>query len=66
VAIPLPGQPPSAQGLGQGALPARVPGIVIRVTTDYIPELGESLDSAQVRSCQRMATQIVNMMEKPW
>jgi len=66
VAVPLPGQPASMAALGQGALPARVPGIVIRATTTYLPELGESLTTARVRNCQRMAVNIVNMMEKPW
>jgi hypothetical protein len=52
---------PLAQGL-----PARTPGIMIRSTATFLPELGESLVSAEYLACKRMARQIVNMMEKPW
>ncbi len=33
---------------------------------DFIPELGQSLTTAQKQNVDRMAVQIVSMMEKPW
>ena len=32
----------------------------------FIPELGQSLTSAQQQNVNRLATQIVSLMEKPW
>jgi hypothetical protein len=33
---------------------------------DFRPELGESLSTAQQMNYDRMAVQIVSMLEKPW
>ena len=33
---------------------------------DFIPELGQSLTTAQQTNINRLAIQIVSMMEKPW
>ncbi len=42
------------------------PPVVITSTADFAPELGESITTAQQRNINRMAVQIVSMMEKPW
>jgi hypothetical protein len=42
------------------------PATVIRSIADFRPELGETWASAQKRICDRMAVQIVSMMEKSW
>jgi hypothetical protein len=50
-----------------GAPPARPgPITVVASTADFIPELGESISTAQQRNVDRLAVQIVSMMEKPW
>lgn len=46
---------------------AQAPTPVRIVTTGrFIPELGETNASGQKRAVDRLATQIVSMMEKPW
>jgi hypothetical protein len=35
-------------------------------TGDVIPELGQSITTAQQEAIGRLATQIVGLMEKPW
>jgi hypothetical protein len=32
----------------------------------FIPELGQSITTAQQQNVNRLAIQIVSMMEKPW
>jgi len=31
-----------------------------------VPEVGQSVETAQQEAIQRIATQIVSLMEKPW
>jgi hypothetical protein len=39
---------------------------LITGTSSYIPELGSSISTARQDMANRLAVQIVNMMEKPW
>jgi hypothetical protein len=54
-----PDAPPGAQFIPP-------PPVVITATADFAPELGESITTAQQKMVNRMAIQIVSMMEKPW
>jgi hypothetical protein len=56
---PLPGMP-----LPPGAPPQ--PPVLVQSVAGFIPELGESLASAYQKNVNRLAVQIVSMMEKPW
>ena len=38
----------------------------IMETFNFYPEIGESSQAAYSRTCEKLATQIVNMMEEPW
>ncbi len=38
----------------------------IQGTGDLVPEVGQSVEVAQQEAIQRVATQIVSLMEKPW
>ena len=38
----------------------------VRAVGNYIPELGESTTTATQKAVNRLAVQIVSMMEKPW
>jgi hypothetical protein len=49
---------------GAPALPP--PPVIITSTSDWAPELGESWATGQQKNINRLATQIVSMMEKPW
>ena len=64
------GQPvPPAIGPDGLPLPPTVPPsakVTITSLGDFIPELGQSLATAQQQNVDRMAVQIVAMMEKPW
>ncbi|HVS34304.1 MAG TPA: LptE family protein [Gemmataceae bacterium] len=40
--------------------------IIITALGDFIPEIGQSLTTAQQQSVNQAAVQIVSMMEKPW
>jgi hypothetical protein len=57
----LPGQPTPP-----GGLPRLPPVVTVRSVADFRPELGETLASAQKMNYDRMAVQIVSMLEKPW
>jgi Lipopolysaccharide-assembly len=52
--------------------PGTLPGadkpipVIVTGTGQYIPEVGQSNLSAYQRSVDRLATQIVSQMEKPW
>src|SRR5262249_207880 len=46
--------------------PVRPLPVVLSTSASFIPELGGSLRTAQQQNVNRMAIQIVNMMEKPW
>jgi hypothetical protein len=52
--LPLPGPPPE-----------QAPILVQSIAT-FIPEVGQSLTTAEQRNVNRLAEQIVSMMEKPW
>lgn len=55
--------------LGPDGKPIPVPPsgkVLLTSTGDFIPELGQSLASAQKQNVDHMAVQIVSMMEKPW
>jgi hypothetical protein len=60
-----PGSPSGPPALGTGlAVPAN--GVLVSSNGYYRPELGESLATAQLDNCNRLAQQIVQMMEKAW
>lgn len=40
--------------------------ILIQSTAEFVPELGQSITTAQKQNVDRLAIQIVSMMEKPW
>jgi hypothetical protein len=40
--------------------------VIVTSTGNFIPELGESLATAQQKAVDRLAVQITSMMEKPW
>lgn len=69
--------PPAAPVLGPDGKPLLGPDgkplptpaagkIVIASTGDFIPEIGQSLTTAQQQNVDRIAVQIISMMEKPW
>lgn len=66
--------PPTGSTQGVAALPATAPTSataplayqLVRSVAHFRPELGESLATAQKKNFDRMAEQIVNMMETPW
>ena len=61
--------PPVAIVPGASPLPPGVPPsarVTVTSLGDFIPELGQSLTTAQKQNVDRMAVQIVSMMEKPW
>ena len=39
---------------------------IISDTFNFYPEIGESAQAAYTRTCEKLAIQIVNMMEQPW
>ena len=39
---------------------------VIAETFNFYPEIGETAQAAYYRCCEKLATQVVNMMEEPW
>lgn len=56
------GAPLPAPALGNSMLDA----VLVRSVAHYRPEIGESIATAEWINCQRMAEQIVNMMEVAW
>jgi Lipopolysaccharide-assembly len=54
-----PDAPPGAQFIPP-------PPVVVTSTANFVPELGESITTAQQQNMQKLAIQIVSMMEKPW
>ncbi len=52
---PPPGEAPLASGV-----------VVARSMAHFIPELGESITTSHQKNVQRLATQIVSLMECPW
>jgi hypothetical protein len=63
----LPGSPSSPLGPDPVTDPNKKPaGFAIRATANFIPEVGQSITTAEQRCTLNMATQIVNMMEMGW
>jgi Lipopolysaccharide-assembly len=59
----------TAPVIGSDGLPVPVQpaaAVLITATGNFIPELGESLATAQKKAVDRLAVQITSMMEKPW
>jgi hypothetical protein len=42
------------------------PPAAIAETFNFYPEIGETSEAAFYRCCEKLATQIVNMMEQQW
>jgi len=55
--VPPPGAPP---------VPPPPPPVLVQSIGGFIPELGQSLSTAQQQNVDRLAIQIVSMMEKAW
>jgi hypothetical protein len=58
--------PPYAPPDAPPAIPAPPPPVLIQSIGGFIPELGQSITTAQQQNVNRLAIQIVSMMEKPW
>jgi hypothetical protein len=63
-ATPVPGDPLVVSGPVGPARPG--PVVIVQSLATFIPELGESITTAHQKNVQRLATQIVSMMEAPW
>jgi hypothetical protein len=64
---PGPGAPvPPAPEPPPGRDPPPPPPVIVQSVGDFIPELGQSITTAQQQNIDRLAVQIVSMMEKPW
>jgi hypothetical protein len=62
---PAPEPPPPALGLPPPPPPKPSPVMVFSLG-HFIPEVGQSMATAQQENVNRLAIQIVSMMEKPW
>jgi len=62
-AIRPPDYIPPGTAVGPAAVP---PPVLVQSIASFIPELGESITTAQQRNVNRLAIQIVSMMESPW
>jgi hypothetical protein len=40
--------------------------VLVTAAGNYVPELGESITTAEKKMIDRLAVQIVSMMEIPW
>jgi hypothetical protein len=58
--IPIPVPPPVVASNADAA------PVLIQSLGDFIPEIGQTLATAQQQNVDRLAIQIVSMMEKPW
>lgn len=69
---PLPDLAPGASAVPTSPLAAGGPPcpptqpVIVASTATYAPEIGQSNTSAQLVNVNRLATQIVSLMEKPW
>jgi hypothetical protein len=63
---PVPGLPSPVPPPPGAAAPTPTPPVLVQSIGGFIPELGQSLSSAQYENVNRLARQIVFMMEKPW
>jgi hypothetical protein len=64
-----PGPPPLPALLppeGPPAVPPVPPPATVTSQASFIPELGESITTAEQRNINNLAVQIVSLMEKPW
>jgi hypothetical protein len=64
--IAPPGVTPAPSGPGGTPGAVQPQGVLVRSIAHFRPELGESISTAQQKNINRMAEQIVSMMEKPW
>jgi hypothetical protein len=60
---PLPGAPGEPPPPVPGAI---APPVQVQALTTFIPEIGSSLSTAEKEMVDKVAVQIVSMMEKPW
>lgn len=61
-----PAAPPQPGGPGSPPCPPAPAPLLVTGLGDYIPELGQSTTTAYQQSINRLAVQIVSLMEKPW
>jgi hypothetical protein len=61
--LSAPCRPPDAPPLPPGV---PQPNTTVQSVASFIPEIGESISTALQRNVDRLAIQIVSMMEKPW
>jgi hypothetical protein len=61
---PAPEAPPPA--LGEPPPPTKAAPVQVFSLGHFIPEVGQSLTTAQQENVNHLAVQIVSMMEKPW
>jgi hypothetical protein len=59
--VPPPPPPPAP-----GALPPPPPTVLVQSTASFIEEVGQSITTAEKDNVDRLAIQIVSMMEIPW
>jgi hypothetical protein len=48
------------------AVPIPATAVDVSAATNLVPEVGQSVATAQQQAIQRLAAQIVSLMEKPW
>ncbi|HEV3116019.1 MAG TPA: LPS assembly lipoprotein LptE [Gemmataceae bacterium] len=58
--------PPPLTNPTPGAAPPRPPVVLVQSIGHFIPEIGGSLATAEKENVDRLAVQIVSMMEKGW
>jgi hypothetical protein len=64
---PPPGKPGDLPPPPGAPVPNRPqPPVLAQSMASFVPELGESLASAEKKMVDRLAVQVVSMMEKPW
>jgi hypothetical protein len=62
-----PGAPPPVPAdLPPGAPPLKPPPVLVQSVGHFIPEVGGSITTAQKENVDRLAVQVVSMMEVPW
>jgi len=64
---PAPGAPiPPPPVVPPGAPPPPPPTVLVQSIGGFIPEVGQSITTAEKENVDRLAIQIVSMMEMPW
>jgi len=58
--------PPLPVDLPPGVPPPKPPPVLVQSVGHFIPEVGGSLTTAQKENADRLAVQVVSMMETPW